>query len=202
MGRPKKVPVPIPDAPSIKGADREAMALWMKERAQELEEFYQERIELLRTVGEHPSPIFQRIVRTHGALGMPKRLLAKLLGITQTDLNNFYADEYDLGELEALSSVAANAMRIASSASHPDAARTAIQVIDRRIKGAGEAWSPPSQKLDVTNTNNAPPIIDSKTLSYEDRQTLREILLRATAKGDGEPLTEVEAPQPGMDLIE
>jgi hypothetical protein len=199
MGRPKKVPVPIPDAPSIKGADREAMALWMKERAQELEDFYQERIELLRTVGEHPSPIFARIVRTHGALGMPKRLLARLLGITQGDLKTFYEEEYELGELEALSSVAANAMRIASSASHPDAARVAVQVLDRR---GGEEWKPPAQKLEVNNPNNAPPVIDSSKLTSDERQQLRQMLTRIAGGGEGEPLTEEEAPQPGVNLIE
>jgi len=201
MGRPKKNTVPegMPDAATIRGAEREAMSLWIKERAQEIESRYQERIELLRTVGEHPSPIFQKIVRTHGALGMPKRLIARMLGISQTDLNKFYAEDYELGELEALSSVAANAMRIASSPSHPDAARIAIQVLDRR---GGEEWKPPAQKIINTNERNAPPIIDSSKLTYEERQQLRQMLTRISEGGEGEPLTASETPQPGMDLIE
>lgn len=201
VGRPKKKQVPdgMPPAPTIVGSDREAISLWMKERAQEMEARYQERIELLRTVGEHPSPIFQGIVRTHGALGMPKRLLARLLGITQGDLNQFYAEDYDLGELEALRGVAANAMRIGSSPSHPDAARIAIQILDRR---GGEEWKPPAQKIINTDERNKPPLIDSSKLTYEERQQLRQMLTRVAAGGEGEPLTEAEAPRPDMDLIE
>ena len=200
MGRPKKNTVPegMPDAATIRGAEREAMALWIKERANEIDAKYQERIELLRTVGEHPSPIFQKIVRTHGALGMPKRLVARLLGLTQRDLKAFYEDDYELGELEAMSSVAANALRIASSPSHPDAARIAIQVLDRR---GGEEWKPPAQKVEVNNTNNAPPVIDSSKLSPEERQQLRAMLLRVTQGGQSEPIAE-ESLDPDVKLIE
>ena len=197
MAKSKKTPPP--DAATIRGAEREAMSLWIKERAQEIESRYQERIELLRTVGEHPSPIFAKIVRTHGALGMPKRLICRLLGITQRDLKEFYVDDYELGELEALSSVAANAIRIASSPSHPDAARVAIQVLDRR---GGDEWRPPAQKIITSDERDKPPVIDSTKLTFEERQQLRVMLTRIEQGGLGEPLTEDEAAQPGMDLIE
>jgi hypothetical protein len=196
---PKSKKTPAPDAETIRGAEREAMSLWIKERAQEIEARYLERIELLRTVGEHPSPIFAKIVRTHGALGMPKRLICRLLNITQRDLKAFYEEDYDLGELEALSSVAANAIRIASSSIHPDAARVAIQILDRR---GGQEWRPPAQKIITSDERDKPPVIDSTKLTYEERQQLRVMLTRVEQGGEGEPLTEEEAAQPGMDLIE
>jgi len=190
----------MPPAPEVQGSAREQLALWMKERVQEIETFNNERIELLRTVGEHPSPIFQNIVQQHGALGMPKRLVARLLGMTQETMMKHYGEDYEMGELSAIRAVAANAMRIASSTSHPDAARVAMQVLDRR---GGEEWKPPAQKVEMENTNKAP-IIDSSKLTYEERQALRTMLERVANGGEGDPLQPEESPdpQPGMDLIE
>jgi hypothetical protein len=187
-------------APEIQGSAREELAIWMKQRVREIDEENRARIELLRTVGEHPSPIFQNIVQQHGALGMPKRLVAKLLGLTVASLDKFYGEDYDLGELSAIRAVAANAMRIASSPTDPNAGRVAIQVLDRR---GGENWVPPSQKLEVNDARDKAPIIDSSKLTYEERQALRVMLERVAAGGQGDPLIEQQEPaEPGMDLIE
>lgn len=171
----------------------------MKDRLQTVVDEFGERIELLRTVGEHPSPIFQNIVRQHGALGMPKRLVARFLGMSESSLMKFYQEDYELGELSAIRAVAANAMRIGSSTTHPDAARVAIQVLDRR---GGEEWKPPAQKLEVDDSRNKVPIIDSSKLTYEERQALRAMLERAAGASEDDPISEQESPKPGMDLIE
>ena len=201
MARRKKIEVPegMNPAPEIQGSAREQLALWMKERVREIDEENRARIELLRTVGEHPSPIFQNIVQQHGALGMPKSLIAKLLGLTVASLDKYYADDYDLGHLSAIRAVAANAMRIASSPTDPNAGRVAIQVLDRR---GGEEWKPPAQKIiDETDRNKAP-IIDSSKLTFEERAALRVMLERVANGGQGDPLIEQDAAEPGMDLIE
>src|SRR6266850_4812011 len=176
-GRPPKqtlIQGPPPAAPEVKGADREALACWWKERIQDLERIYEERIEILRTVGEHPSPVFAKIVRYDGALGIPKTLLAKKLGMSVIALTHHYGDEYDLGATEIISQVAANALRIATSVTDPAASKVAMQILDRR---GGEEWKPPSQKIEM-KTDDGPPVIDSSKMTYEDRQLLREILTR------------------------
>ena len=176
----------MPVAGTIAGAEREALSLWWKERIQDLERLYEERIEILRTVGEHPSPVFAKIVRYDGALGIPKQLLAKKLGISVGMLNQFYGDEYDMGATEIISQVAANALRVATSVTDPNASKVAMQVLDRR---GGEEWRPPSQKIDIKN-EDAPPVIDSSKLTYEERQALRIMLTRVANGGEGDPVDE------------
>jgi hypothetical protein len=202
VGRHKKevviqVPEGMPAAPEVQGGARELMAAWMKERIQQIDAENRDRIELLRTVGEHPSPIFQNIVQTNGALGMPKSLVAKMLGLTVVSLDRYYADDYDLGKLSALRSVAANAIRIASSPTDPNAGRVAMQILDRR---GGDEWKPP--KIVTEDDSKKAPLIDATKLTYEERQQLRIMLERVAAGGQGDSEGEELPPQPGMDLIE
>ena len=180
---------PMPVAGTIAGAEREALSLWWKERIQDLERIYEERIEILRTVGEHPSPVFAKIVRYDGALGIPKQLLAKKLGISVGMLNQFYGDEYDMGATEIISQVAANALRVATSVTDPNASKVAMQVLDRR---GGDEWRSPAQKIDL-KTDDAPPVIDSSKLTYEERQALRIMLTRVANGGEGDPVDEDES---------
>jgi len=187
-GRPPKqtlIQGPPPAAPEVKGADREALACWWKERIQDLERIYEERIEILRTVGEHPSPVFAKIVRYDGALGIPKTLLAKKLGMSVIALTHHYGDEYDLGATEVISQVAANMVRIATSVTDPAASKVGMQILERR---GGEEYKPPAQKLKVEDDRDKPPVIDSSKLTYDERQQLREMLTRIAAGGQGDAL--------------
>jgi hypothetical protein len=178
------VPAEMPELPEAQGSQREALALWMKERFEKIEREHSERIELLRTVGEHPSPIFSKLVKNFGALGMPKSLVAKSLNISTVVLTTYYADDYDLGAAEILSHVAANMLRIAVSTDDPNAAKVGMDVLNRR---GGEEWKPPAQKLEVTGKQDAPPIIDSSKLTYEERQQMRAMLERIASGGEGDP---------------
>lgn len=187
----------MPPAPEVQGSAREQLALWMKSRIQEIDQENRERIELLRTVGEHPSPIFQRIVQRDGALGISKDLVAKALGLSVSALDKFYADDYDLGKVSGLRSVSANAMRIGASPTDPNAGRVAMQILDRR---GGEEWKPP--KIVTEDSRNKVPLIDATKLTYEERQSLRQMLERVAAGGEGDPIIEDVPPQPGMDLVE
>ncbi len=183
-GRPRKLTQDIPAAPTIVGSERELLSLWWKERIQDLERLYEERIEILRTVGEHPSPVFAKIVRMDGALGIPKKLLAKKLGISVGALDQFYGDEYDMGATEIISQVAANALRVATSLTDPNASKVAMQVLDRR---GGDEWRPPAQKIEMKN-EESPPVIDSSKLTFEERAQLREMLTRVANGGQGDPV--------------
>ena len=179
----------MPLVAEVQGSERELLSLWWKERIQDLERLYEERIEILRTVGEHPSPVFAKIVRYDGALGIPKQLLAKKLGISVGMLNQFYGDEYDMGATEIISQVAANALRVATSVTDPNASKVAMQVLDRR---GGEEWRPPAQKIDI-KSEDAPPVIDSSKLTHEERQQLRIMLTRVANGGEGDPVDEDES---------
>jgi hypothetical protein len=184
-GRTPKVPTGMTLAPGVQGSDRERLALWWKERIQNIEAESQRRIDLLRTVGEHPSPVFAKMVRNLGYLGLPLSLIAKMLGITQNTLKINYEDEYDLGAAELLSSVSANMARIATSTEDPNAAKVGMEILNRR---GGDPWRLPAQKIEMKNENEAPPIIDSSKLTAEERAQLREMLTRIAEGGTGEPL--------------
>jgi len=183
-GRPKKVPPGMPVVEDARGAERERLSVWMRERIAEVDREHRERIELLRTVGEHPSPLFQKVVMNMGGLGMPKGLLAKMLGITVGTLESNYGDDYALGKAYMIKAVASNAVRIGTSHTDPNAARVAMQILDRQ---GGEAWKPPAQKVIATDDREKSSVIDSSALSFEDRQELRKIVERALerqAKGE------------------
>jgi DNA-binding CsgD family transcriptional regulator len=176
--------MPVTDA---RGAEREALTQWWKTRVQEIEQTYEERIRVLRTVGEHPSPVFAKIVRMDGALGMPKKLLAMKLGISVATLVTHYGDEYDLGASEVISQVAANMLRIGTSIADPNNARVGMQILDRR---GGEEWKPPSQKVEMKTDTGSGRLIDSSKLTPEEREQLRAMIIRQQSDAEEVPLLE------------
>jgi hypothetical protein len=175
---------PPPALEEAQGPQREVLALWMKDKVEKIQADADARAELLRTVGEHPSPIFSRMVKNFGMLGIEKKLVAKIMGITPGTLNQFYAEDYDVGAAEIISSVAANMLRIATSPDDPNNAKVGMDVLNRR---GGEEWKPPAQKL-ITSIEKKDNVIDSSKFSYEERQELRKMLERIQQGGEGEPL--------------
>jgi len=191
MPRRKRTDAPegMPVVMEVQGSEREALSLWWKQRIHDIEKIYEERIEVLRTVGEHPSPVFAKIVRMDGALGMPKGLLAKKLGMSVSQLMLHYGDEYDLGAAEVISQVAANMIRVGTSMTDPNAAKVGMQILDRR---GGPEWRPPAQKVQLEDDRDKPPVIDSSKLTFEERAQLREMLTRVANGGAGDPVDEDE----------
>ena len=173
------------DLPNLPDEKREAITLWVKSRLEESEKAHQDRIELLRTAGEHPSPIYQRFVRLAGELGLSKALAAKQLGITVAVLTSHYADDYELGTAEILSAIAANMNRKAISDTDPNAAKVGMAILERR---GGSEWTPPTKKIEMDNKKNQTPVIDSSRLSFEERQQLRAMLTRVANGGEGDPI--------------
>ncbi len=186
--RPRKnlaAPNGMPAAVDIIGSEREQLSLWFKERIDLIERESAQRIELLRTVGEHPSPLMARFVRQDGQLGLSKALVAKRLGLSIRMLEECYKDDYEMGVADVVSSVAANMIRIGTSTSDPAAAKVGMDILGRR---GGEEWKPPAQKLEVVQKRADPPIIDSSKLTYEERQQMRVMLERIQAGGEGDPM--------------
>jgi hypothetical protein len=188
MPRAKKSPagMPITDA---RGGEREQLAQFWKQRIQEIDTEHRERIELLRTVGEHPSPLFQRVVMNMGGIGMPKSLLAKMLGLTAATLESAYGDDYALGKAYKIKAVAENMLRVAVSETDPNNAKVGMAILDR-VGGAD--WAPPVRKTADVTDPSAPAVIDSSTLSAEDRAALREIILRSQQPSDAEPESDTD----------
>jgi hypothetical protein len=186
-----------PTQVEVPASAREELASWMTSQFARIQAEHEARVELLRTVGEHPSPIFSQMVRNFGGLGMPKNLAAKMLGMSVANFNSYYQDDYDLGAAQIISSVAANMIRIGTSMTDPNAAKVGMGILDRR---GGEEWRPPAQKLEVNNKNNQPPLIDSSKLTYDERRVLEKMLSRV-ANGE-EPVAEQEESEEPQPVIE
>jgi hypothetical protein len=175
---------PPPALEEAQGPQREVLALWMKDKVEKIQADADARAELLRTVGEHPSPIFSRMVKNFGMLGIEKKLVAKVMGITPGLLNQFYAEDYDVGAAEIISSVAANMLRIATSPDDPNNAKVGIEVLNRR---GGDEWKMPAQKI-VTSIEKKDNVIDSSKFTYEERAAMRTMLQRIADGGEGDPV--------------
>lgn len=191
MARKSKSTGMMPAPAQTVEAERQALTVWWSERVAQMERDHKERVKLLRTVGEHPSPIFAHQVRMFGGLGMSRILVARILGISIRELEIYYGDEYELGDAEVVGSVASNMIRIATSLTDPAAAKVGMDFLSRR---GGQLWRPPAQKLEVLDDREKPKnTIDSSKLTYEQRQQLRLMIEHVQSGEPGEPI------QPGED---
>jgi len=171
--------------PAVTGGAREELAVWMKQQFERQEAEHQERLEVLRTVGEHPSALFSGMVRRFAGLGMDRPAIAHLLGVPPELIAAYYLPDIELGAAQAISLVAANMMRIATSDTDSNNAKVGMGVLDRR---GGEHWKPPAQQVEMDDKRAAPPIIDSSKLTYQERQEMRTMLTRIANGGTGDEL--------------
>jgi hypothetical protein len=166
--------VPVPPKPP---SDREYLAQWWRDQVEEIERGITDRRALLSVAFEHPNEIFAQQAKVFGALGVPKDVVATLLGLRETDFEAYYGADYGLGDAEMIGRVATNLLRIATSTDDRYAVKAAIEVMNRRGK---EEWRAPAQKLEIDDTRKKKPnLIDSSQLSFEDRRLLREIIMRS-----------------------
>lgn len=162
--------------PETDGRVRERVVTWFKARLRAIEAEKDARIALLRTVGEHPSPIFAAQVREHALLGLEPKYIAKLLCVAESTVRTYYEDELDVGKAVGLAAVGRNMFRIATSDTDVNNAKVGMAWLEKR---GGAEWAPATKKIEVEDTTKSAPIIDSSKLSFEDRQALREIFERA-----------------------
>jgi AraC-like DNA-binding protein len=173
----------MPNAPQIKGAERESLVAFMRERLLEIEKDYQDRIELIRAGLEHPLPLYAKLAHNHAAMGLPRTQIARLLGISVTTLERHYQDDLELGIAQINLKIASNVARKALS-DDPDAAKIGLDWLDRR---GGDQWRKSTQKIEVED--NKPPLIDISQLKPEEREALRAMLTRITEDAESAGVT-------------
>lgn len=190
--QPEPTDFDIPELPGAEEGDREQIALWMKARFEKIEADNAEREMILRTAGDHPSPIFGKMVRRlAGLLGMSaKTQIARMLDISVDILNRFYIEDLELGIAEVNVAVAGTMLQIATDQHNPSAASAGMKWLERR---GGNDWKPPAKKLILGKEDEKSAVIDSSKLTFEQRQQMRAMINYVQEGGEGEPL------QPGED---
>jgi hypothetical protein len=163
--------------------ERERMVSWFRNQLRDIQTSADERIERLRTVGEHPSPIFGQLVQHHAAMGLAPSIIAKMLMIPYSTLMLHYEEDIDLGAAHINLKIAENMARIATSTTDKDAAKVGMDWLAKR---GGETWRT-TKKIEIDDKREKTPIIDSSKLSAEDRQKLREVIEAALQKSSENP---------------
>jgi len=153
---------------------------FMKAELESIARSYQEREDLIKSGGEHPMPLYAKLVHNHAAMGQTIPQICRYLGISRPVLERWYADELELGVAQINLRIASNVARKALS-DDPDAAKIGLDWLDRR---GGDGWRKSTQKIEVEDKK--PPVIDSSKLTAEEREQLRAIVTRLTATEDGE----------------
>jgi len=167
--------------PHVAAKDRELIHQWMRSYMEEVTRDYEERINLIRSVPDHPSPLYAKLVRNHASMGVSRKDIGLLLGISVNLLDRHYRDDFDLGIAQINLKIASNIARKALS-DDPDAAKIGLDWMDRR---GGDQWRKSTQKIEVTD--DRPPLIDASRLTAEEREQLRAMLTRIADEG-AEPL--------------
>ena len=177
----------MPTLPGISPQERKDLMQFMKAELESIARSYQEREDLIKSGGEHPMPLYAKLVHNHAAMGQTVPQICRYLGISRPVLERWYADELELGVAQINLRIASNVARKALS-DDPDAAKIGLDWLDRR---GGDGWRKSTQKIDVSSEEKAP-LLDLSKTTYEERQALRAILTRASeraANGDeGEEL--------------
>lgn len=171
--KPPKVTA-VPETPNVPDHQREALSTWMKERLEEMQEHYELRIQTLRTVGEHPSPLMSKYVRTFAGLGLSNAYIARLCNTSTSTIERHYESDIELGKAETVAMVATNAVRIATSLTDPAASKVALAILDRR---GGEDWKPPTKRVEMGDIEK-PKTLDTSALSFDEREELRQLMLK------------------------
>lgn len=160
---------------NVMGEVRENVSLWMKQKIDEVQQSYEQRIELLRNGGEHPSPIYQKMVRQYALMGLEEKYICKMLFISHQVLMTHYEEDIKLGYAEGVITMGTTLYAIGSNPLHKDAAKVALEWLSRR---GGKEWKPAAKKIELDDPNkNEGRIINSSELTYEQRQQLRAMIL-------------------------
>jgi hypothetical protein len=172
--------LPTFDDPARPQNDRQMLEHWWREQFSHIERTTAERQELFAGITEHPFPTFARQAKMFGAFGMPRDVAALLLEMSEGEFALHYGAEYTIGSAEMFMAVSQNFMRIALSSNDRVAVKAATEFLNRR---GGEEWRPPAQKIEVDDSRKTKGnLIDSKSLSYDDRQALKAIIERSVGR--------------------
>ena len=173
VARPKKAT--LEKMEQVMGEARENMALWVKQRIDEVTAEKDAHIEALRNGTEHPTPYCQKMAHFFAAMGLEDKYVAKMLHIPYSALMRHYEEDLKLGYAEALVTMGSTLYKIGSDPTHKDAAKVALEWMTRF---GGKKWALPTSKVQLEQPKDKSRIINADELSYEDRQQLRAMILR------------------------
>lgn len=127
--------------------------------------------------------MFRKQVGDFMAMGFTHNDIAKLLYISDETLRRHYRKELDTAKIKSNFNVAKNLYNIATDPEHRSSAQAAIFWAKTQM-----GWREVERK-EVTGANGGPlliegasDVIDSRSLSPDQRQALRDILTMAIAK--------------------
>jgi hypothetical protein len=160
-----------PEADSVPLDERATMVAWMQDQIAEIKRAADLRVELARTMGEHPMPLFGQLVQHYAGMQLEPTVIAKMLMIPYSVLMLHYEDDLTLGAAHVKLKIAENMVRIATSTTDKDAAKVGMDFLGRVNKNFRS-----SSKVEVEAGDTDARVIDSSLLTVEQRQQLREMI--------------------------
>jgi hypothetical protein len=166
---------------------RDKLSTWWRGQMQHSERAHAQRQDMLAAVRdmEHPNIVFAQQVRMFSAQGMPRDVVATLLMMAESEVELYYGDDFRVGSAELLGQVAQKMAKFALADGDPFVQfKACVEILNRR---GGEEWRAPAQKLEIDDSRKKKRgrTIDASKMSWEDRQTLREVIERYVAKDRG-----------------
>ena len=173
------------------------MVEWMKQQIADIQRAADLRVELARTVGEHPMPLFGQLVQHYAGMQLEPQVIAKMLMIPYSTLMLHYEDDLVLGAAHVNLKIAENMVRIATSTTDKDAAKVGMDFLGRTNKQMRS-----TKKLELDQPKDAR-VIDSSKLTVEQRQQLREMIEAATRvdEREADESNSADPPGAGLDLV-
>jgi hypothetical protein len=139
--------------------------------------------------GTHiPTPSLRALVMNFRGTGMSMHNIAKMMGTTVHTLRTYYAQELDVGEIEANYLVANTLFRVATDVNHPGVVPAARRWLEVRAVG----WNP-THRVEEVKSESTAPIIDSKRLTPDERLQLAELMEKIIAREAENPEQEPES---------
>ena len=157
----------------------------------------------VQEAGEHVVTERTRQGVLYGAgLGIERKALARIMGLDVETLERLYEAELSTGVHLLMSDIQTNMYNIARDPNHTQAVRAGMYMLG---KLGGKVFSE-SKRLEAAQINPATRTIDPSTLTEDQRDALREILVSAMRLAqpgeviDGE-YAEVDEDEDGMDVL-
>jgi hypothetical protein len=126
----------------------------------------------------HPTDVTRAQVATLTGMGMPRRDICKFMGFGLDTLSNHYADELDVGRIQANLAVAMTLHEVATDKRHSGVVPAAKKWLESRGDGQWDA------KQTVAHTKvaaNERPVIDVRALDPDEREQFKALLMKMEA---------------------
>ena len=145
-----------------------------------------------KSTNHKPTENLRRQVRVGVGLGMTHEQVAMIVGLKINTLERHYRRELKIGKSQIFADISGAMYNIARNEDHPKCVSAATFILKTQF-----GWRE-VQRLEVGGVDGAPieiqarDIIDSRALSYEQRQEFRHLLLTATQAAITTPAIDAE----------